>query len=153
MVDSIRIDSGVKRIAINDDPGRIIEFNPKDIIFAEKYYALVGEFKTKQNDFISRAEKLEAVKDKDEFGLPVNMGERIALTHEICVWTKEKIDNLFGPGTSEKAFGNVLSLEVFEQFFDGILPLIESARGDKVKKYSTVVADRKKIEDSKAVMD
>jgi hypothetical protein len=42
---------------------------------------------------------------------------------------------------------------MFTQFFEGITPFIEKARGEKVQQYRKVVADRKKIEDGKAVMD
>jgi hypothetical protein len=153
MADSIRIDSGVKRIMINDDPSRVIEFNPKDVIFAEKFYGLVADFKGKQDDFIARAEALEAVIETDELGLPINTGERIQLVREVCEWAKDKIDSVFGAGTSQKVFGDAVSIPMFTQFFEGITPFIEEVRGDQVQKYSKVVADRKKIEESKAVMD
>jgi hypothetical protein len=153
MTDSIRIDTGVKRVAINDDPNRIIEFNPKDVVFAERFYGLIGEFKSAEKDFVSRAEALDAVKEIDELGLPVNAGERIKLLREVCEWAREKIDQVFGEGTSQKAFGDAIGLDLFSQFFEGITPFIEGARGDQVQKYSKVVADRKKIEDGKAVMD
>jgi hypothetical protein len=152
-MDSIRIDTGVKRIAINGDPTRVIEFNPKDVLFAEKYYQMVGEFQNKQEDYSTRAEVLEADAEVDEIGLPLNTQERLALFREICDWTKEKIDQVFGAGTSEKAFGEALNFDMFVQFFEGVKPFIEEARSEKVQKYSKVVADRKKIESDKAIMD
>ena len=42
---------------------------------------------------------------------------------------------VFGAGTSEKAFGEAQTLNMFEQFFDGITPYIQGARGQKVSKY------------------
>ena len=153
MTDSIRIDTGVKRIMINDDPNRVIIFNPKDVIFAEKFYAMIAEFRGKQNDFIARAEALDAVEETDEFGLPINTGERIQLVREVCEWTRAKIDDVFGEGTSQRAFGDAISIPMFTQFFEGITPFIEEERSGQVQKYSKVIADRKKIEQDKTVMD
>lgn len=153
MPDSIRIDSGVKRIMINDDPARVIEFNPKDVVFAERFYSLISEFKDAERGFLKRAEALDAVTETDEFGLPVNAGERIKLIRELCEWSREKIDQVFGEGTSQMAFGDAVNIDMFTQFFEGITPFIEQARGEKTQQYRKVVADRKKIEDGKAVMD
>jgi len=153
MTDSIRIETGVKRIMINDDPTRVIEFNPKDVVFAERFYSLIGEFKDTEKGFMARAEALDAVTEIDEFGLPVNAGERIKLIRDLCEWSRDKIDQVFGVGTSQAAFGDAVELEMFTQFFEGITPFIEQARGEKTQQYRKVVADRKKIEDGKAVMD
>jgi len=38
-MDNLRIDTGIKKILINDGP-EFIEFNPSDVIFAEKFYKL-----------------------------------------------------------------------------------------------------------------
>ena len=151
--DSIRIDTGVKRVMINDDPKRVIEFNPKDVVFAEKFYRMVDDFRAMETDFVARANELEAVEEVDELGLPVNTAERLQLVREVCDWSKTKIDQIFGEGASEKAFGDAMNLEMFKQFFEGITPFIESARSEKVDKYRKVIADRKTIEDQKAVME
>ena len=134
-MDSLRIDTGVKRIAINDDPSRVIEFNPNDLLFAEKFYALVGEFGQKQKEYQKRSAEIEANKEVDENGVPANTGDGLALMREVCTYMRGKIDYLFGEGTSEKAFGDTMSLYVFEQFFTGVTPFIQSARQDKVARY------------------
>lgn len=134
-MDSIRIDTGVKRVCINDNPEKVIEFNPSDVIFAEKFYQLIKDFELKQTEFINRSKELDANKEIDENGLPVNLNESIALLKEVCNYFREKIDGLFGEGSSQKAFGDSLNLDIFEQFFEGILPFIEKVREEKVKKY------------------
>jgi DNA-binding XRE family transcriptional regulator len=151
--DSIRIDTGVKRILVNDDPNRVITFNPKDIVFAEKFYNLIKKFEDRQSEFEGKATELDAQDEKDEFGLPLNTKERLELLKEICQFMRAQIDDVFGEGTSQAAFGDAISLDMFGQFFDGISPFIKHARSEKVQIYRKVVADRKKIEDEKAVMD
>ena len=47
-MDSLRLD-GVVRLAINDDPERVITFVPDDILFAERFYALLDALKEKES--------------------------------------------------------------------------------------------------------
>ena len=135
-MDSLRIDSGVKRLMINDDPENFIEFNPKDIVFAEKFYKLMSEFKTKLTEYEVLANQLDKEKEVDELNIPVNAGKQFELLKEACGYVREKIDYLFGADTSQKVFGDLLSMEAFAQFFEGILPYIQTARSEKVDKYA-----------------
>lgn len=152
-IPSLKIDTGCIRLAINDDTDRVIVFNPKDVVFAEKFYRLIKDFEDKKADFEARAEALDSNEEVDEFGLPVNTGERLDYIKEICQFLFDKIDQVFGDGTSEKVFQGVYNLDAIGQFFDGISPFIKAARTKQVEKYSTVITDRKAIEESKAVMD
>ena len=133
---NITIDTGTKRITINDDPDRVLEFNPSDVLFAEKFYALLAEFETQMENYRTQIAAAEAVTATDEKGLPINAAARIALVRETCEYVRSKIDFLFGEGTSEMVFGDVLNLDVFTQFFAGIIPFIQEARSEAVKKYA-----------------
>lgn len=136
-MDSIRIDNGIKRIAINDDPERVISFNPSDVTFAEKFYQMIGDFEKKQVEFEQRAKELDAsANDLDEHGIPANVGEKLAFTREVCGYMHSKIDYLFGENASQVIFQGVMSLEAIGQFFDGIVPFIQKSRSEKVAKYT-----------------
>ena len=137
-MDSIQIDTGEKRIAINDDPERVIVFNPHDVIFAEKFYRLIGEFETQLTEYQNRSNAIDAETTKDANGLPANMEARLSLLRETCGFIKSKIDYLFGEGTSQKAFGDATSLDMFSQFFDGMTPFIKTARVQKIAQYMPV---------------
>jgi len=134
-MDSIRIDTGEKRIAINDDPERVIVFNPQDIGFAERFYQLLKDFEAKQAEYQARADELDN-QELDERGIPSRIGESLALLREVCEFLEERIDHLFGPGTSQKVFGDALTLDMFEQFFTGIIPYVQTARSGKIAKYA-----------------
>jgi len=54
---SLTIDTGEVRLAINDDPNRVISFNPNDVVFAEKFYQFEQEFLEKEEEFRGKAEK------------------------------------------------------------------------------------------------
>ncbi len=135
---SLKIDTGTIRLAIERDgkpTGDGISFNPGDILFAEKYYRLTDRLTEKDKEYKKRAAALDENKAEDENGIPINAGERIALSGEICNEICSELDILFGEGTSNKAFGEVRNFDVLYQFFDGIKPFIQSARKDKVNKY------------------
>ncbi len=134
-MDSIRIDTGVKRLLINDGPD-VLEFNPTDIVFAEKFYAMIREFEEKQAEYQARAELAAADEKVDENGIPVNITKSLELLREVCIFLRERIDFLFGAGTSQKLFGDAMTLDMFEQFFEAIAPHIQRARADKVSRYT-----------------
>ncbi|MFH0957107.1 MAG: DUF6673 family protein [Pseudomonadota bacterium] len=134
-MDSIRIDTGVKRIMINDDPNNVIEFNPGDVSFAEGFQGLISEFEMKMVEYQRRSDEIEANNELDEHGIPSNLEARLKLMREVCEFIREKIDHIFGVGTSQKLFGNALSLDMFTQFFEQITPFIQRDRLAKVAKY------------------
>jgi len=115
---SLKIDSGLIRLAINDDPGRVIAFNPKDVIFAEKFYNLIKKFEIRQAEFEAKAKELDAKDEVDSFGILVNTGERLAFLKDICQFVRDEIDGVFGEGTSQTVFGDAIGLDMFGQFFD-----------------------------------
>jgi hypothetical protein len=137
-MDSIRIDTGIKKIQINDGP-EFIEFNPSDISFAERFYQLMKDFEVKQVEYQARLDKIDANKELlDANGVPANLPEGLALLREEGEFIRERIDQLFGEDTSHKVFGNALSLEMFESFFTQITPFIQTARAAKIIKYQKV---------------
>jgi hypothetical protein len=134
-MDSIRIETGVKKIQINDGP-EYIEFNPADVSFAERFYQLIQDFEVKQVEYQKRAEILDAGSNLvDANGIPINFPAGLAMMREVCEFMRVKIDGLFGKDTSRKCFGDALSLDMFGQFFTGITPFIKTARTEKVAKY------------------
>jgi len=148
---SLTIDTGVVRLCINGDPERVIEFNPHDAEFAEKLYELEQEYLRKDDEFRKKATALDAAEETDKLGVPLNAAEKLAFQRELGDWVRERIDNLFGAETSQTVFGNVNSLAVFSQFFEGVSPYIESAREEKMNKHIDPVLERRKqIEAEKA---
>lgn len=143
-MESIRIDAGLIRLAINDDPERVIRFNPSDVAFAERFYTLMREFEGKLVEYEAQAKALdEGAKDLDERGLPANLGNSIAFMRETCAYLHERIDYLFGAGTSEKVFEGVLNLEMIGQFFEGITPFIEKTRSERMARYAPAKPSRR----------
>jgi hypothetical protein len=143
MTDIIRIDSGIKRVIINDGP-EFIEFNPSDITFAEKFYELMRVLKLKQVEFTAKVDAIDMNEDVDADGMPTSMQVAFALTRETCAFFRTEIDKLLGEGTSQKLFGDSQSLAPFEQFFKGISTIIGKERRAKISRYIEPAASRKK---------
>lgn len=126
----IQIDDGTLEIVVNSDPSRIIVFNPRDVVFAERFYALQGEFESKLLEYKLRHAQLDLEKN--------NIKQRIQLLRESCEYMRGRIDYLFGDGTSKAAFGDAMTLDMFTQFFTQITPYISRARTAAVEKHVMV---------------
>jgi hypothetical protein len=135
-MESIKIDTGTVRLAVNDDPNRVISFNPNDAAFAERFYALLRELEEAQAKYQQRAQEIDQDEAVDGYGIPVNAGERLAFQREVCEDFRAKIDAVFGKGTSQAAFGDDLVLDAFRQFFEGVMAYITTAREKKVARYT-----------------
>lgn len=133
---SLHINTGEIRLCVNDDPDRVIAFNPTDISFAERFYNLLGEFEEKEKEYRQKAEELQANTELDKMGLPKNFRGSIALLRDTSGFLRDKIDDVFGDGTSQSVFGTANTLDMFEQFFTGITPFVQSAREQKISKHT-----------------
>ena len=140
---SLQINTGEIRLAINDDPNRVIVLRPNDAIFAEKFYKMLGSFQAKFIEYQGRAVAVESKTEADANDIPLNTGERIELLKEICQYAHGQIDELIGVGTSQIVFGDSLNIDAIVQFFEGIRPFVQTARAEKVAKYSNKPPKRK----------
>jgi hypothetical protein len=142
MQDSIKITRG-KRILINDGP-EYIEFDPGDVLFAEKFYSLMREFETRMDEFKVKSAEIDANEKLDEHGFPANAADKLALMRALADFIRDRIDYVFGVGTSQKAFGDSFSLDMVSQLFEGLTPFIGAARTEKINRYTNTVTDKRK---------
>ena len=138
-MDSLDLKTNIKKIQLRRD-GVVtgeIGFDPADVVFAEKFYNLIAEFREKSKEYEPRAQALDDNKKTDANDLPVNLGDRLALLREVCEYIRARIDHLFGIGTSQAAFGDIYDTELIVQFLNGLKPFFHSARAAKIEKYTT----------------
>lgn len=131
MTDSLRIDTGEIRLAINDDPNRVIAFNPEDLVFVEKFYGLHDELIALDKDFRTRGEQIEASDMPQE----QKALQSIALAKELHIAMRHKIDHVFGEGTSQIVFGDTYTFRSMESFFEGIAAFINPVRVKHLEGY------------------
>ena len=128
--------SNVVRIAINDDPARVIECKPDDVGFVERFYALIDNVEAKENEIKEKLEEIRKDQTESPYGMPNSIRREVQLTAEMCRYMREQIDTVFGAGSSQTIFGDVNVPTMFGEFFTLIGPCISSARSGAVKKYT-----------------
>ena len=115
-------DDGYKEFTINNDPNRVIRFNPSDV-------AIVERFKKSQDALEVLVQEFAALEKLDNA-------------------IKKEIDAIFNQPVSDVVFGNqspmspVKGVPLFERFFDAVLPVImdgvkeeKKLREQRVNKY------------------
>jgi hypothetical protein len=141
------VDTGVKRLLINDGPA-FIEFNPSDVRWADKFQSMKRDVMQRVNNLKSRADAFSVESSHattDDVVIEIEKKE-IQLRDECCIYMRSCIDDLFGKGTSQKVFGDLHSEYAIASFLNGVTPYIQEVRDDKVSKYiqQPVQSKRKK---------
>lgn len=124
----LKLNSGRLSVPIIRDGKKagVLCFNPSDINFVDNFRATAERYDQYINELRTRSAALE---DGDDDGY-------LALIREICARMCTAIDELFGPGTSDAAFGcTPCSPEPFEDFFGGVTDLIREYRMERMKRY------------------
>nr|DAF23603.1 MAG TPA: hypothetical protein [Caudoviricetes sp.] len=123
-MESIRVNSGVKVIEVNDK-GETISLPLSDDSFIKGFFGLLNETK----------DKAAAISEKNGDVL-----ETLDAVVEFDKDVRDKIDVLMGENTCKKVFGDVLpSSDQFLEFFAQLRPIVEShveKRAANMNKYS-----------------
>jgi len=140
---SIRFDDGFKEFMINDDPNRVIRFNPAD-------YGILERFNIAQKEILKEVEALQADIDIKPDGTPDvpedDLGEAAEVLAKVRTLICNKVDYIFGSPVSEVVFGSqsplssVKGIPLFERFIRAAQPYIE----EEVKKEQQ--ASQKRVE-------
>ena len=146
---SIRFDDGFKEFMINDDPNRVIRFNPAD-------YGILERFNIAQKEITKEIEALQADFDIKSDGTPDvpedELNEAAEMLAKVRKLICDKVDYIFGSPVSEAAFGtqsplsSVKGLPRFERFIRAAQAFIEKevkaeqkASQKRVSKYTSQV--------------
>lgn len=122
---SIRFDDGFKEFMINDDPNRIIRFDPAD-------FGIIERFNTARKNIEKSTSILDDDIDIDNNGEPVDELEEAAETiNKVNKFIREQVDYIFDSPVSDIAFGNksplamVKGVPLFERFIVAAQSYIE----------------------------
>ncbi len=126
----------VVRLTINDDPERVVSFNPNDVSFAERFFDMMDNLEEKNAEYDAKLDEIQNDESINAYGIPVSIRKEAKLTAEICRYMREQVDFVFGEGTSQTVFGDVNTVEMFGEFFAGIAPHVSAARSKATKKYT-----------------
>ena len=146
---SLRFDDGFREFMINDDPNRVIRFNPAD-------YGILERFNTARKQILSEMEKIQGDIDINPDGTPNvaedELKEAAQMLGQVRKLICDQVDYIFGSPVSESAFGtqsplsSVKGLPLFEKFIKAVQPFIEKevkaeqlASQKRVNKYTKQV--------------
>jgi hypothetical protein len=157
-LERITIDTGVKRVAIENTQGEVtgeISFNPEDARFREKFFSARKEIDEKMREFQADAEKLDAEAEKvlaeakeyledENAETPPDITEaRIShaekenkLFSDYCDYMGALVDSLFGKNTAKNVTGGVKNPAIYMQFMEGVTPLLSVESQKNIEKYA-----------------
>lgn len=134
-MDRLRVDSGIKKIEVNDN-GDYISIAISDASFYEQFGALIKNFESKQAEIEQSAKELsEKYRDKsdNDTGMIVDSIELYSgLCREVCA----ELDKLFGDGCCRKVFVGIEmpGIELIGDFFEQITPLLNQYARERNEK-------------------
>ena len=142
-VENINFYDGFQKVTVNSDPNRVIQWNPLDISFVDRFLAFQSWV---ENEFTAKVKALDIDKAKDidsyQQGIFTELGNEL----------NNAIDGMFQSKVSDTAFAGVNPISpmsdgnlLFMNFLNALMPLINKSVKefeDARKKY-TAVATRK----------
>lgn len=125
---NIRIDDGLKEFTINNDPNRVVRFNPSDVNLLDRFdraYKAIEEEQEKIKEDIELETNGEPLENQEDYEEALNI---IRKANNLI---KDQIDFIFDSEVSDVIFGNqspmstVKGKPLFERVFEAIKPILE----------------------------
>ena len=128
----IRVSTSVKKIEVNDQ-GDCITLNFSDNSFPDRFFAMLDSIQ-------QRAEDVQVWENEMQERGGAEPRAAAALYRQFHEDIMGEVDNLFGPDTCRKVFGEIVpGIELFDEFFTQLLPFFEAygrERAEKLSRYS-----------------
>lgn len=122
---SLKIDDGYKEFMINDDPNRVIRFNPADMAILSRFDEAVKKIEASQKEM-----KGDFTLNPD--GSPVSQLEQAGeAVRNLTELIEGQVNYIFNSEVAKAVFGNqsplstVGGVPLYERFFEAVIPEIE----------------------------
>lgn len=151
-MDKLRVDSGIKKIEVNDN-GDFIIIPVSDASFFERFGIVMKNFEQKELEYNQKAKELfEKHKDKPDDDVDMIV-DGISLYSSLCKDTCEEIDKLFGDGCCKNVFVGIQnpSIELIGDFFEKITPLLNQYAKERNQRIDLIYSRNRKGARSKGV--
>lgn len=144
-MESLRLNTKQIEIMIDDDPDRIVRFNPEDVHLRGRIYDLGKVVKRKEIEMKQRIAEIEQFEGEDELGLPLRDVAAKDFMIELADFFTSEIDTAFGEGTSEKVFAGGFDFESMALFLEFATSKFEAVGSKKVNERLNKTTARKKV--------
>lgn len=143
-MESLKLKTKRVEVMIDDDPERIITFNPEDVHLRGRIYDLGKVVKRKEIEMKQRIAEIEQFEGEDELGLPLKDVAAKDLMIELADFFTTEIDTAFGEGTSKKLFVDGFDFDAMGTFLEFATSKFEAVGAKKIDdRLSKSVAKKK----------
>lgn len=119
-------------IMINDDPDRVIRFNPEDVYLRERLFNFAKDASRKEKEVQAKIAEIEAIESKDDEGFPLQADASVKLMVGLADYFTTGVDEIFGEGTSAKVFADGFDFESFTEFMSFVMTKFEAKSKEKI---------------------
>lgn len=132
------------QIVIDDDPERVITFNPNDVQLRDRIYKLGKTIKSRQSEIEKRIQEFESLEGEDELGVPLKDIAAHNMMVELAEFIIKEIDATFGIGTSEKLYFDGFDFESTSNFMGLVSSKLQAVSQNKINQRLSKNAKGKK---------
>lgn len=138
-MEKLRIDTGVKKIEVND-AGECITVNMADNAFFTRFRDFLNRLEEEQLDIDRKVKEFSAKypdSDKEDEENNTNMLFDMMDTYkEVCDWTCAELDKLFGAGCCRKVFPDLESpgMDLIGDFLEAVTPILQKFANERNEK-------------------
>lgn len=141
MMAGIRVNTGVKRIEVNDN-GDYITINLNDNDFMDRFFAAYENIQKMGDESTAKEAEIREKHKDNEAGTEL-MKDIFALYSEVGRKMKDEVENLFGAGTCKKVFGDITpTFDLYIDFFEQLTPYLREFAAEKTQRMSKYSAAR-----------
>jgi hypothetical protein len=139
-VPTIQLDTGIKKVKIQVVNGVDYDliFNPNDTLMISQLHDLYFKMVEKSKE-IEKLQETFGEPELDENGVPLDINPVIQETNDFNQLVKDRIDVIFGKGTSQAIYGKTMfysgMLHVYTDLISGLLSFAEPIRAQKVARH------------------
>ena len=144
-MESLRLKTKRVEVMIDDDPERVITFNPEDVHLRGRIYDLGKVVKRKEIEMKQRIAEIEKFDGEDELGLPLKDVAAKDLMIELADFFLTEIDTAFGEGTSKKVFADGFDFESMVLFLEFTTSKFEAVGAKKIDDRLSKGVAKKKV--------
>lgn len=125
---NLNFDDGYKEFSINNDPGRVIRFNPAD-------FGIIERIKTAYDEINKAADLDKNIELKPDGTALDEFSKAADVVRDVDNTIREQIDYIFNSPVSDAVFGRqstlgmVKGMPLYERFLNAVIPVIEKEVG------------------------
>lgn len=130
-MESLNIETSKKRLCLNGDESKVIEFNPEDLDTRKKFFDASKEIFQKQREYDIAVKEIESEQDDMK-----KTEKAFELEQNLYNLMKNIIDDIFGNGTSDMITDGKSNIFSLVNFIIAITPYFRAVTDKQKNKYT-----------------